>query len=204
MRSKMGQGYIFPRLPALQTRPALCAISSNNHTKLEYVHEHLCKPILFRSAELNNPFSDSPILLCLFLAGAGGEGRGEQRLLEATSLPPLSLFGATWYSLSCSWEKWAQKPQTIFCWLAQEEDVARLIHAGDQPRKLESPQLKKCHEAEGPRAKPEVKQPWGGGMAGMESSRQPAQEEICTLLLLWNHPNTYLWFNKKCRVLAGD
>lgn len=43
-------------------------------------------------------------------------------------------------------------------WLAQEEDVARPVHTGDQQRKLGSPQWKKDHEAEGPDEKPEVKQ----------------------------------------------
>lgn len=96
----MRQHYTFPRLPVLQTWPGLCMISSNNHTKPKYVHQHLRKTILLPRAELSNPFSDSPILLCLSLAAVGGEGEGGQRLLEATSLPPLCDSGGTWCSLS--------------------------------------------------------------------------------------------------------
>lgn len=182
----MGQGYTLPRLPALQMQSGLCTISSNNDTKLKYVCEQLCKPILLWSAELSNLFSDSPILLCLSSAAVGGEGEREHRLLEATSLPPLSHFGETWCSLSCSWEKRVWKLQMTFCWLAQEEDVARPVHAGDQQRKLGSPQWKKDHEAEDPEEKPEVKQAWGGGMTGIQSSWQPAREGICSLHLFSN------------------
>lgn len=62
------------------------------------------------------------------LTAVGGEGEGAGSYL----LPNLSHLGGTCFSLSCSWERRVQKLKMMFCFLAQEEVVARPIHSVNQ------------------------------------------------------------------------